>query len=944
MEKRRRPEDKLPRTEPKAGSAGWVSVKVASALLGVSAQTLRRWDESGVLRAERHPANNYRVYAEPQLRAWIAEHRALPPAPATTFEADREGTLVGRGALLATIEAEIARGARLLVLVGPGGVGKSRLARAWAARRSARVRTVAAGACRTMEDLAIAVGTATGATARAASAAALAEEVERSVAARAGDVLLVDEVENLDDEGTVFLGRLAATGVTVVATSRVRPHLASARVLPIPPLPYPGGDTPEEARESAAVSMLLERAQAAGALTIVDDEVLRHAAAIVRRLEGLPLALELAASRTPSIGIERLRRELDATIDAVGTAPLDAPAAHRTLRGTVFTSIERLDLASRALLERAAVLSGSFELDELEALAGDPSHVTASLHTLVDHSMVTARQSPAAAILTFSIHAVIREVVLESVSADRRRELDAAHAVWRARQAASLAEDRSTAGATRIARAEEGLLRAWTWAVAQPDHGTAAPMATDIARALGRLVETFGPSPALLEVLDRTDTLARLAGVTRGKRAEVAFYRGFVRIAQSELGEARTIYEEARQLATGGASPRFEAMTWCQLAWLDARGGDPEAALRALDLAREVMRGRAEPAPEMLVASLTAQLDLQRGKLAAARRGFDMARALAVRVGDRANEASACGFLGSVAYDEGAPLEALRHYDRAIAIASDEAASTFVEAVFRGYRAMTLHVLGDEAAEVAYLEAITTARRARSIRFESLFGGWRGVLLAQRGRIDDALYAIDAADSLPDVQARTVCALQRAHVDVARADEARRRGATGEAKRHEALACRALAAAPPDEPHVSREVRVARRSLTHAILSRTTDDLDVDVRVGWQAAWVELGAARIELESRSTLARLVWDLALRRILEPGGYGDVPALVAAVWPDERLRPGAAVHRLHVAVSTLRRLGLRDVLESCATGYRLAPTRTLELRRSPTATQSTPRRRK
>jgi tetratricopeptide (TPR) repeat protein len=775
------------------------------------------------------------------------------------------------------------------------------------------------------------VGHALGVAVRAATADAMAEHVLRALRERAGETVVLDEIENLDRGGLQLVGRLAETGVTVVATTRVRPRLTREHLVVLSPLDYPADDDVERARRSDSVRLFVERAQSAGALPEVTGEVLEQVAAICRRLGGLPLAVELAASRSSSIGLRRLRRELDASIDGVGTPAVDAPPGHATIRGAVKSSIERLGPSARAMLEAAALLPQAFELEQLEALLGQGADPLDDLQTLLDHSMVAARPGPEPTELRFSVHAVVRDVALTEATEARRAALDTTHAAWRAAEAAALADDRSSRAFSKTANVEPELTRAWAWTMARLDAPGAPSAATDLARALGRLVEQLGPAPTTSDLLDRTSEMAERRGVDAARRAELALYRGFARLAQSELELAKALYAEARTLAAAGNNPRFEALAGVQLAWLAMRDGDVPTAEAALARASQVLEPTPDPFPDLLIASLRGQMDLQRGRLATARRGFERARALAVRLGDGGNEASASGFLGAVAFDEGAPREAVRHYDRAIAIAGEHRAS-IMEAVFRGYRAIALHRLGSPEAGAAYEEAIEHARRSRSVRFEVLFSTWRGVLLAEAGDVEGAGRAIDAADGLPDPQVRAVCALQRGHVDLARADRALREGRVDEARRHEARACSRLGKVR-DDASTLRELRVVRRHLEDAIARRPMDAGDASLVFGWQASWVSHDGERIELQSRGPLRRLVWALALRRIVEPGVPADVPSLVAAAWPEENVRPASAVHRLHVALSTLRRLGLRDAIESIDGGYRITPTRTVGLSRRP-----------
>jgi tetratricopeptide (TPR) repeat protein len=291
---------------------------------------------------------------------------------------------------------------------------------------------------------------------------------------------------------------------------------------------------------------------------------------------------------------------------------------------------------------------------------------------------------------------------------------------------------------------------------------------------------------------------------------------------------------------------------------------------------------------------------------------------------DQTSETTTTGFLGVVAFEEGALDEAVQHYDRAIAAAIGCGSNVF-EAIYRGYRAIALHHMNDDGAAVAYEDAIRVAQAAHAVRYEKLFSAWYGSLLAARGDVDAASRAYDSAAELTDPQAAAFFEMHRAHLDLAWADRAAA-GST-ERARHEARACRRLDAVRVDAS-TPRELRVGRRFLEQTLRARASARHDADVVVGWQGRWLEDARRRVSLAGRVPLQHVVWELALRRVLEPGVAVRAEELFEVAWRGEKASANAALHRLHVALSTLRRLGLRDLIE-LEDGYRFARARTFQL---------------
>ncbi len=734
--------------------------------------------------------SNYRVYDEAVLRAWLAQQRtevAVETKPTRVLG----DALVGRDDTLTDLDARRAAGHNLIVLVGPPGVGKTRTLQAWVnALPSDEVAcNVSAGTCRSADELTVVILSRIDLPVRARSPEARVADMLAYFRSKRQQVVALDEIENLDDGAQSLIGQIASTGVRVVATSRVRPRLAEASFLPLSALPYPSEHDArpiEAAKQSAAVQLFIAHAQKRGALKVVDDEVWRFAGAIARRLEGLPLALTLAASRTLELGVARLSEELALSLDAISVG-MDGPLQQRTLQATVATSLDRLGPEAQALLELATVLPDGFLLDELEALAG--GSVRTLFRVLLDHSIVNAQQRDgAAATLSFAIHTVVREVTRERISPPRQLELGRQHAVFRAREARNLADDRTPRAVLQVARAARAFRQAFEWTELHHDEPDAPAMGAELASALGRLIESHGPSDGLTALLDRAAARANTSEISPARRAEIEFYRGFARVETWDLVGARKQLEYARTLASGGVHPRIEANAWAQLAWVAAREGRAFDADQIRDAMAELTTKLDDPRLEMIVTGLHAVLDINRARFARARQGVERWRVRAVGVGDATHEAFAIGSLGCLALEEHGPEETLPHFDRAIQVATRMHSPT-ADAIFHGYRAMALHQLGDPRAHDAYLDAITRAERAHSLVFAALFRGWHAVLRAQQGHTEEASRTLDLMSAFADWDvSHIMLSLMRGHIDLAEAREARAHG-------HAAAEARSLATA-----------------------------------------------------------------------------------------------------------------------------------------------------
>jgi predicted ATPase/class 3 adenylate cyclase len=272
--------------------------------------------------------------------------------------------LVGREREVEELSLLLSDGSRLVTLTGPGGTGKTRLAL-----------QVAAELVGTLRDGVFWVPLA-----GLADPELLASEVAQTIGApddltrflRGRELLLLlDNFEHLLDAAPVVSEVLTASAqVHVLVTSRAPLHLTGEHEYRLEPL-----------TQKQAASLFVARARAVGR-DVAPDAIVEE---ICRRVDGLPLAVELAAARTKLLAPERLLERLDSALTLLTVGARDAPERQRTLRATIEWSYELLDPPARELFARLSVFSGTFPLDAAEEVCGAELD---DLGTLVDYSLV----------------------------------------------------------------------------------------------------------------------------------------------------------------------------------------------------------------------------------------------------------------------------------------------------------------------------------------------------------------------------------------------------------------------------------------------------------------------------------------------------------------------------------------------------------------------------
>jgi predicted ATPase/DNA-binding SARP family transcriptional activator len=570
------------------------------------------------------------------------------PAPLTSF--------VGRAAEIGDLGA-LVRSGRLVTLTGAGGVGKSRLALEVAsAARDAFPDGVWLVELATLGQDGLVPHT-------VAAALGLREHpqrpatdvlVDRLAGARA--LLVLDNCEHLVAEVAGLADRLlrACPGLHLLATSRERLGITGEVLRPVEGLAGPGPDpTTADVAASDAARLLVERAAAVQPGFALTDATSAAVAQICRRLDGLPLAIELAAAGVNAYGVDQIAARLDDRFGLLTRGSRTALPRHQTLRAVVEWSYERLSEPQRRLFDRLAVFVGGFTLADAEAVCGPGDDgdgpVADRLARLIDTSLVgTDGRTPARYRMLETLRAYGWERLDASGSAEAVRAAHAAHAL-------SVVE--SARGALHGARQPEWLDRlaadlgniraALEWSIGRGDAATAVRLAGSLYplwdqrghyREGRRWLAAALALDAVVPPLVRARALNSVAGLA---------------VIQGDLAQAAAASEEAAELSRRAGDPAAGAYALQMLGLTAIYAGDLDRASSVLEESLHNARLAGDRWLEGFTLLFLTTASLSRGDYATTARLTEECDAVLAAVGDPEGLAWVRVFRSAAAWQRG---------------------------------------------------------------------------------------------------------------------------------------------------------------------------------------------------------------------------------------------------------------------------------------------------
>ncbi len=853
----------------------------------------------------------------------VIRDRATFAPPASRF--------IGRDAERAAIFARLSRD-RLVTVWGPPGAGKTRVveevAAAWADAHPNESVCFAELAAIASEEGAL-----------AAIARALRAPIPADIAttlAELGPALVV--LDGAEGSARALAPSLdqwlrAAPLARFLVTSRTRARVPGEQCHELLPLALPEEEDPSLDVEAAA--LFVDRARSASQLVTIGREHAAKVAAIVRALEGIPLAIEIAAAKVDLLGLDGL---------AASLAAQRAGAGSDALRDAIERSWRLLGDRDRRALARASVFHGGISLPGAEAVLGEDA--LDRIEALRDGSLL--RAAPRRGGVRFSLYAMVQRLAEEKLHAmGDRDEAFAAHARYHldtaSKDAALFERTGSSAALARIADEVENLHAI----AARGLDGGGAERAREALSALviaDAAIAIRGLFSVHLALLDRAlsaplpeGTEPALLVRARAARGRALAVRGQDEAARADLTRAlegaraieRPANAESRPTSTTN-EPLLAALVLMDLGVLHHQRREVDAARRCYDEALAVYRREGARRPEARALGNLAALAHDERRFDEAMSRYEEALALATSVGDVRLEGTFSMNAGILEQERGKPTAARRRFERA-SRALDEASDPRLLAVALGNLGMLHHEEGrPEEARACHERAAALLHEVGDRRSEAIARARLGAAEGALDRGDRAEHSLGRAERLAahlgDPRINALADLARASLDlsVARAASVEKRSdATSE---HLEAARARIQRAKQGPIERSDDLRLMLRILERSAAASFggAEALDDGLYVSPEARWVRApGGAWQDMRERHAARRILARLIAQAREAPGRGVPAAELQEVGWPGERILPDAALNRIYVTMNQLRKLGLKPHLTKNTEGYALDP---------------------
>jgi predicted ATPase/DNA-binding SARP family transcriptional activator len=581
-------------------------------------------------------------------------------------------------------------------LVGAGGTGKTRLALKAAAEVAEEFDGVWLCELAPVSDPTEA---ARAIAASISSADRAGADLVTTVAERLADgrnLLILDNCEHLVDAVAPLAERFvtAAPQLVLLATSRSPLGVSGEAVHRVPSMSVPAldesnagtaGSDPDALMRCESVRLFVERARSQQPQFTLDDSNKQAIAAICVRLDGIPLALELAAARLRSISASEIERRLDDRFALLNKGLRTAPARQRTLEGLIDWSYDLLSGAEKDVFGRLAVFAGGFELTAAEDVASsggvDRHEVLDLLASLIDKSLVQVDTNGVTA--RYRMLETVRAYALDHLPAGAARQARAAHSAHFLRLAEAAAPhmvgEQQVAWRARLEEDDDNLYVALSNLVA------GGPETAVEAWRFGAAVARFWNSRGyygsevdlLIAALDISGPTEDAAAAARGAALAAA---GYLMFRRGDGSRALAYLEEATRIADETSSPGLRADAKRTLAWVAFRRGELENASL---LARQAVEDAIASGDRHLMArAYDVAATTQQSDPAMARRDHAEALRYCKAGGDTLGQASALNNLAVLDVEQGNYEAAREHLVEALALAGqvrDAALLPFLE-------------------------------------------------------------------------------------------------------------------------------------------------------------------------------------------------------------------------------------------------------------------------